>query len=223
MSSGSDANPVRSVVEDSSRIQEQMSMPGAVLEFQSIHDSFRPKIFRYLTQLVGENEAEDLTQTVMLKVSKGLHNFRGDSTLSTWIYRIAANTALDKLRHPSMKWTGQQFSSTEIQRESEVDSAELSIPLEKQTRSVDATVIREEMQECIREFVDRLPDNYKAVTVLSELEGFNNKEIAEILGISLNTVKIRLHRARERLHKDLETGCNFYRDGRNEFACDRKA
>jgi RNA polymerase sigma-70 factor (ECF subfamily) len=223
MSSTSDPNLVRSEVEDSSRIQEQMSMPGAVLEFGSVHDSFRPKIFRYLTELVGENEAEDLTQTVMLKVSKGLHNFRSGSTLSTWIYRIATNTALDKLRRrPARKWTGQQFNSTETQGEGEVDSTEVSIPLERQTPAFEANVIRKEMQECIREFIDRLPDNYKTVTVLSESEGFNNKEIAEILGVSLDTVKIRLHRARDRLRKDLETGCNFYRDGRNEFACDRK-
>ena len=78
------------------------------------------------------------------------------------------------------------------------------------------------MTECLREFMDRLPETYKTVMVLSELQEFKNSEIAEILGISLNTVKIRLHRARERLRKELETGCNFYRDERNEFACDRK-
>ena len=57
---------------------------------------------------------------------------------------------------------------------------------------------------------------------LSLMEGFQNSEIAEILGISLDTVKIRLHRARDRLRKELGTGCNFFRDERNEFACDRK-
>ena len=197
-------------------------MSSTALEFQSIHDTFRPKILRYLARFVGEHEAEDLTQTVMVKVSEALHDFRGDSTLSTWIYRIATNTALDKLRSPAMKWTGQQSGSTGIQTESEVDSAELRIPLEEQTPSVEVTLIREEMNECIREFIDRLPENYKTVTVLSELEGFKNSETAEILGISLDTVKIRLHRARYRLRKELETGCIFYRNEGNEFACDRK-
>jgi RNA polymerase sigma-70 factor (ECF subfamily) len=78
------------------------------------------------------------------------------------------------------------------------------------------------MSACIDEFVARLPDNYKTVMVLSELEGFTNGEIAAILGLTLDTVKIRLHRARETLRKDLEAGCNFYRDERAEFACDRK-
>jgi RNA polymerase sigma-70 factor (ECF subfamily) len=197
-------------------------MSSTVLEFQSIHDTFRPKILRYLTRFVGEDEAEDLTQTVMVKVSKGLRNFRGDSTLSTWIYRVATNTALDQLRNRAMNWTGHQSGSTGIQTESEVDSAELRIPPEEQTPSVEATVIRKEMNECIGEFIGSLDETDKTIIVLSELKGFKNSEIAEILGISLDTVKIRLHRARDRLRKMLRNGCNFFRDERNEFACDRK-
>jgi RNA polymerase sigma-70 factor (ECF subfamily) len=87
---------------------------------------------------------------------------------------------------------------------------------------VETTAIRDEMSACISEFVARLPENYRAVMILSELEGFTNGEIAAILGLTLDTVKIRLHRAREKLRKDLETGCSFYRDERAELACDRK-
>jgi RNA polymerase sigma-70 factor, ECF subfamily len=199
-----------------------MNMSSRFIEFQSIHDTFRPRILRYLTRFVGEDEAEDLTQTVMVKVSKGLRKFRGDAALSTWIYRIATNTALDQLRSRAMKRTNQQFSLTETQSEGEVDSAKLTIPLEKQTPSIEAAVIRKEMNECIDEFIDSLHETDKTVIVLSELEGFKNSEIAEILGVSLDTVKIRLHRARDRLRKQLGTGCTFYRDQRNEFACDRK-
>ena len=104
----SDANPVGSAVTDSRRTQVGISMSGRVLEFQSIHDTFRPRILRYLIQLVGEEEAEDLTQAVMVNVNEGLRNFRGDSTLSTWIYRIATNTAFDKLRSPAMRWTARK-------------------------------------------------------------------------------------------------------------------
>jgi RNA polymerase sigma-70 factor (ECF subfamily) len=197
-------------------------MSGTVLEFHSIYDTFRPKILRYLSQLVGEDEAEDLTQTVMVKVSQGLLNFRGDSSLSTWIYRIATNKALDKLRSPAMKLTARQLHSAEIHSERGCYSGERNVALEEQAPSVQTTVIQKEMTECLREFIDRLPEIYKTVMVLSELQGFKNSKIAETLSISLNTVKIRLHRARDRLRKELEIGCNFYRDERNEFACDRK-
>lgn len=187
-----------------------MSTPK--VDFKSIHDQFRPRVLRYITRLVGEAEAEDLTQSVMLKVQEGLSGFRGDSSISTWIYRIATNVALDKLRQKGIQAltdTGYEFDEDDL-------------PPAAESPSVETTAIREEMSACISEFVARLPENYKAVMVLSELEGFTNGEIAAILGVTLDTVKIRLHRAREKLRKDLEAGCNFYRDERSEFACDRK-
>lgn len=165
-----------------------------------------------MTRLVGEGEAEDVTQSVMLKVSEGLPDFRGDSSLSTWIYRIATNAALDKLRR-------KPIASPE---EAELESDETDVPQAAQTPSAETTAIREEMNACIREFIERLPENYKAVMVLSELEGFKNDEIAVILGLSLDTVKIRLHRAREKLRKDLGLGCSFHRDQGGDLACDRK-
>ncbi len=78
------------------------------------------------------------------------------------------------------------------------------------------------MNECIRRIVDSLPGDYRTVLVLSEFECLPNVEIAEVLGISLDTTKIRLHRARAKLRKELEAHCNFYRDERNELSCDRK-
>jgi RNA polymerase sigma-70 factor (ECF subfamily) len=86
----------------------------------------------------------------------------------------------------------------------------------------DRKVIRDEMSDCIREFVDRLPPDYRTIITLNELEGFSNREIAEILDISLETAKIRLHRARAKLKDSLESGCDFYLDESSELACDRK-
>ncbi len=189
-----------------------MSSPPAPVEFQAVHDRFRPRVLRYLSRLVGEAEAEDVTQHVMLKVSEALPGFRGDSSLSTWIYRIATNAALDRLRRK----TGQAPIETEL------ESDDGDIPPEQQTPSVEKTAMREEMSDCIREFIERLPQNYKTVMLLSELEGFKNDEIAGILGLSLDTVKIRLHRAREKLREELQAGCDFYRDDCDELACDRK-
>jgi RNA polymerase sigma-70 factor (ECF subfamily) len=214
--------PAGSGVSHPLKNRKKISVPGTLQEFQSIHQSFRPKILRYLTQLVGENEAEDLTQIVMIKVSKALPKFRGDSALSTWIYRIATNTARDKLRTPATKWAAQQLDSAENQSARGPDSERQNLVPEKQAPSAQATMIRKEMSDCIREFMDLLPESYKTVLVLSELEQLKNSEIAEILGISLETVKIRLHRAREKFRKELGTACTFFRDERNEFACDRK-
>lgn len=182
-------------------------------EFQRIHDSFRPRVLRYLTRLVGEGDAEDLAQTVMLKVGNGLPGFRHDSSLSTWIYRIATNVAMDKLRAPVRE---QALGA-------DPDLDESDVPFDARTPSVEAIAIRTEMSACIREFIDHLPERYKMVMVLSEMEGFKNAEIAAILGVSLDTVKIRLHRAREKLRNDLQEGCSFYRDESTGLACDRKS
>jgi RNA polymerase sigma-70 factor (ECF subfamily) len=187
-------------------------MNTSSLDFNTLHDQFRPRVLRYVTRLVGEAEAEDVTQSVMLKVNEGLSGFRGDSSVSTWIYRIATNVAVDRLRQ----------KATQQLTDAEHEFDEDDLPPAVQSPSAETTAIREEMSACIGEFVARLPENYKTVMILSELEGLTNGEIAAVLGLTLDTVKIRLHRAREKLRKDLEAGCNLYRDERAEFACDRK-
>lgn len=182
-------------------------------EFQRIHDSFRPRVLRYLTRLVGGREAEDLAQSVMLKVSNGLPGFRNESSLSTWIYRIATNAARDRLRLPP----------EDPVPAAEAESGKDAVPLEEPAPSVESTAIRAEMSACIRDFVDHLPEPYRVVMVLSEIEGFKDAEIAAILGVSPGTVKIRLHRAREKLRDDLREGCSFQRDEDMGLACDRKS
>lgn len=198
-------------------------MDYSELEFQKIYDDFQPRILRYLIRLVGESEAEDVTQEIFVKVSQALENFRGESKLSTWLYRIATNTALDRLRSPSFQRIAQKKSSDDSIEKSEVEPEDKDISTGEKTPSVEQQFVRKEMNKCIRDFIEELPENYRAVVVLSELEGLSNTEIAEILGVTLDTVKIRLHRARAKLKKELETHCDFYRDEGNEFACDLKS
>ncbi|MFI5179273.1 MAG: sigma-70 family RNA polymerase sigma factor, partial [Vicinamibacterales bacterium] len=71
---------------------------SSVMDFPKLYAEFQPKIRRYVSRLIGANEAEDLTQDVFLKVSQALPAFRGEASVSTWVYRIATNSALDLLR-----------------------------------------------------------------------------------------------------------------------------
>jgi len=195
----------------------------AELEFEKLHNTFRPKILRYLTRLVGEHEAEDLTQEVFIKVSRALKTFRGESQLSTWIYRIATNGALDRLRSFSSQRMAQKRLSNDSIAEGEIEIEDKNVWTGEKAPSIETLLIREEMNECIRDFIENLPPDYRTVIVLRELEGLKNKEIAETLGVTLDTVKIRLHRARVKLKKELETHCSFYRDERNQLACELKS
>lgn len=187
-----------------------------MFDFQRVYDEFHNKIRFYLSRLAGETEAEDLTQEVFVKVDRALSDFEGKSSLSTWIYRIATNTALDKLRSKAHRQQNRTTSLSETDDDSDMDISD------KNALSAERQAIRSEMTECIREFVGRLPPDYRTVIVLSELKELKNQEIADILDVSLDTVKIRLHRARVRLKNEFESGCEFYRDDQNRLACDRK-
>jgi RNA polymerase sigma-70 factor, ECF subfamily len=177
-------------------------MDKSKLNFEDIYSEFNEKISRYLQQMVGKNDAEDVTQEVFLKINKSLHSFDGKSSLSTWVYRIATNTAFDKLR-----------SRSSCQEKVSLDTADdESLCIKEKSLSAEREVIRNEMTECIREFIDRLPIDYRTIIILSEIKDLKNQEIADILGISLDTVKIRLHRSRLRLKAEFEAGCFFYQD-----------
>ncbi len=187
------------------------------MDFQELYGEFRPKILRYLSQLIAPEEAEDIAQEVFEKVNRGLKGFEGRSKLSTWIYRIATNTALDKLRSPAFRHLSGIVPVEEIS-----GAGKISIRTGQRQTSVDQEMISKEMSRCVQSFIEKLPADYKMVILLSELEDFSNKEIAEILDVSLETVKIRLHRARARLKKLLQENCTFYRNERNVLACDVK-
>jgi RNA polymerase sigma-70 factor (ECF subfamily) len=189
-------------------------------DFDSVYGEFHPKINRYLERMVGKTEADDLTQEVFMKVNKSLKQFQGKSSLSTWIYRLATNAALDRLRSRTFRQNKQKISLSDIGDESEAEKKD--IQTQEMELSAEREAIRTEMNECIREFVDKLPENYRTVIILSELKDLKNQEIVEILGISLDAVKIRLHRSRIRLKEEFEAGCDFYHDEDGGFACDRK-
>jgi RNA polymerase sigma-70 factor (ECF subfamily) len=182
-------------------------MSASELDFPKIYDAYQPKILRYLSRFIGESEAEDLTQETFVKVHQSLGGFRGESQLSTWIYRIATNTALDKMRQPSFQRVEQMSISDEIE---EANISNGNIFSEGQKPPIEKELIRGEMNDCIRSYIQKLPEDYRVALVLSEYEGMKNSEIAEILGVTLDTVKIRLYRAKAKLKEELVAHCDFY-------------
>ena len=146
-----------------------------------------------------------------------MDTFRGESSISTWVYRIATNAAMDRVRSPAYR---ARVVSTPV--DDSCDSGEGLGGTQGQTASLEQDAIRNEMSGCVQSLVAQLPANYRTVLVLSETEGMKNAEIAEVLGISVETVKIRLHRARARLKQILEANCSFYHDPCNTLLCDIK-
>jgi RNA polymerase sigma-70 factor (ECF subfamily) len=195
-------------------------MVDSRLEFQQIYADFQPKILRYLARLVGDGEAEDLTQEVFVKIGQALQSFRGECKLSTWIYRIATNAAVDKLRRPVGFEIPQEGCSKASAATDEAEIFEMDVLAEDKAPAIEQQLVRAEMDSCIADFINRLPEKYRVVILLSELEGLRNAEIAEILGVTLETVKIRLHRGRTKLRQELISHCDSYWVEENEFVPD---
>lgn len=184
----------------------------STFDFQKIHDEFRPRIFHYLSGMAGKNNAEDLTQVVFEKISRSLSNFRGESSIATWIYRIATNVAMDHGRSASTRRTVVSLDTDDVK-------CELNTLSDEKLHDAEKGLMRREMNACIYRIMKQMPENERVVVLLSEFEGMKNREIADILDLSLDAVKIRLHRARTRLRKDIGSECTLYRDERNELVC----
>jgi RNA polymerase sigma-70 factor (ECF subfamily) len=160
-------------------------MPAEAVDFEEIHKTYEPKIHAYLVRLVGEDQADDLTQEVFMRISRALADFRGESSLSTWIYKIATNAALDLMRRQAFK-PGEPLSL-----EDDLE-AETGANLEDRNPWTGEKPLLPEKQ------------------VIREYERLSNKEIAAVLDLSVDTVKIRLHRARAKLKEYLLDNCEYY-------------
>jgi RNA polymerase sigma-70 factor (ECF subfamily) len=181
-------------------------MDETALGFDKIYNDYHARVQRYLARLVGEDEAEDLAQVAFTRVSQNLHTFRGESQLSTWIYRIAANAAFDRMRQPSFRLKRQALQLDDESTD-EVEIADHDIWTGEPAPSLEQQVFRKQGEECFCGVLNDLPENYHMVVLLSEIEGFAAKEIADILGLSVDVVKIRLHRGREKLIEALKKHC----------------
>lgn len=143
-----------------------------------------------LRLLANEEEAECVLQETFLKVFQAIQDFKGQSSLSTWIYRIATNFALMRLRDRKKQMNDLDNVESHIKTET-LESFNKSLGVNP-LRSVMNSELREEMEKAIEE----LPPKFRSVFVLKDIEGLSLKEIADMTDMSLAAVKSNLHRAR---------------------------
>jgi len=170
--------------------------------FETLVHRYQRKIYNTVLRLTGDaNESEDLTQEVFLKLYRGLASFRGESSFSTYVYRVASNTAVDWLR----KRGPQTLSLTDEYEDGE--SMEHALP--DPAPSPDEKMSLDERRRALSEAIAALPDHQRLVLVLREVDGLSYQEIASVTGIGEGTVKSRINRARKNLKKMLIEG-NFF-------------
>ena len=160
--------------------------------FRALVEKFTPRVFSVARNLVASgSDAEDVVQEVFFKVYSKLDSFREEAAFSTWLYRVTVNAAADYMK----KRRRDKSSLVE-------DMGRL--PLEDPDGGPIETASRSDLQREIRLAMQELPEKFRSILVLRELEGLAYTEISEVLGISKGTVESRLFRARARLKDRLE-------------------
>jgi RNA polymerase sigma-70 factor, ECF subfamily len=177
---------------------------GSEAAYAWLIGEFQQPVYGLVYRIVNDpGDAADTTQDVFLKVFRGMKHFHGESSLKTWIYRIALHEAANRRRW----WFRHKARETSIEPvESEGAKAgdrEVQAALTDPADSPFDNLAHREVQQRVEEELRKLPEPYRTTLVLRDLEDMSYEEIAEVLEISLGTVKSRLTRGREALRQRL--------------------
>jgi RNA polymerase sigma-70 factor, ECF subfamily len=189
------AFPVRG--EEASILAELKS--GSEEAYACLIDRFHQPVYGLVYRMLNDPaDAADTTQEVFLKVFRGMRQFQGEASLKTWIYRIAIHEASNHRRW----WFRHKGRETSMEQDASHAST-LKETLADRGCSPFDSVAQEEVRAKVEAELSLVPEPYRSAVILRDIEGFSYEEIAEILEISLGTVKSRLMRGREALKKRL--------------------
>jgi RNA polymerase sigma-70 factor, ECF subfamily len=170
--------------------------------------------------LRNEEDAQDAVQQAFLSAFRALPSFNGQSRLTTWLHKIVANAALMKLRTHGRR----PEESIEELLPSFLEDGHHAERHSEWALPADLRMVRHETRARVRMAIERLPETYRSVLMLRDIEEFSTEEAAEALGITTTAVKVRLHRARQALLKLLTPTLSAESGGNPELLhADRKA
>jgi len=171
-------------------------LAGDIDSFAEIIKKYNNKIFRYAYSKAGNyEEALDITQDILVITFEALRTFRGEAKFSTWLYSIMVNYCMNYRKKRG------EYSCVPIDKTSGQDKFELQLSDEKQNPEED--IINKDSLRILKDELYKLPDAYKEILILRDIEGLSYNEICEILGVHLSNVKVRIHRGRGLLKKRL--------------------
>ncbi|NSL53333.1 RNA polymerase sigma factor SigW [Calidifontibacillus erzurumensis] len=165
--------------------------------FSEIVELFKDKVFQLCYRMVGNrHDAEDIAQEAFIRAYINIHTYDMNRKFSTWLYRIATNLSIDRLR----KRKPDYFLDAEIEG---TEGLTMYSQIPSDDLKPEEMVESLEFQEWIQKEINELPVSYRSVIVLKYIEELSLKEIGEILDLPIGTVKTRIHRGREALRKRL--------------------
>ncbi len=166
--------------------------------FATLFHSHKTRVYSLCLRMTNNAaEAEDLAQDAFLQVFRKLSTFRGDSALSTWLYRIAVNTVLMHFRRKS---------PYRISLDEPMQGDDSSRPVRREYGSRDGRLETSVSRVALTRAISELPEGYRSIFLLHEIEGYQHREIAGLLGCSVGTSKSQLHKAKLRIRDLLSTG-----------------
>ena len=180
-------------------------LSGDTRAFEILFRRYQTPIFNLVSRMVGGEDAHDLTQDVFCNALRALHNFRGEAKFSTWLYSIARNVCLNRLRHTAVI----REESLDEMQEGSTASDGLPDP------SADVHTIAEtrELQQIVGSVLAKLPPEQRLLITLRDFEQLSYEEIGRITEMSLSNVKSRLHRARMAFKDKFKPYLRLLREG----------
>ncbi|VTS08846.1 RNA polymerase sigma factor [Tuwongella immobilis] len=177
-----------------------MSEPSELLTPERIFRDHAPRIFHLARRMLGsESDAEDVLQEVLLTVIRKLKDFRGDSSLTTWLHRVTVNTALMHRR----KQASRELRERSDPMEQFSDEGIHTQPIHGWANAPDQPLLQAERRSLLEQAITRMPEILRDVLILADIEELPNAEVADVLQLSVPAVKTRLHRARQWLRNEL--------------------
>ena len=175
---------------------------GDAAAFETLVRLYSAPLLRLARRFLdSEEDARDAVQDAMVSVFRSIGSFESTSTLSTWLHRIVVNASLMKLR--AKKRRRQEIDIDEYLPRFLEDGHQIE-PSQPWPESPETMLEREELRALVRESIEKLPETYRVVLHLRDIEELSTDETARILDITPNAVKIRLHRARQALRALLD-------------------
>lgn len=178
-----------------------------VRDFDALYERYHKTIFNVILQWIGDyHEAEDLTIETFASAFKARDQFRGDSRVQTWLYRIAHNHCKNrfKQRDRQREMEGPSLDAGAFGRAEEGEEAGASRDVADWNYSPSRLLEQKELRALIEKAVDNLPADYKVVLVLRDQQDLSYNEIADVTGLTLEAVKTRLNRARNMVRQRVE-------------------